>query len=48
MHLLTGGYNFIYVVFWGVLVLVGVGTTVVAHILVAGLALLLLEAMGKA
>ena len=48
MNLLPGGYHFIHVVFWGVVVLVAVGTTVVAQILVAGLALLLLEAMGKA
>ncbi len=48
MHLLPGGYNFIHVVFWGVWVLVGVGQTVVAIILTTGLALLLLEAMGKA
>ncbi len=48
MDLVPGGYNFIHVVFWGVLVLVGVGQTVVAIILTTGLALLLLEAMGKA
>ena len=48
MHLLPGGYNFIHVVFWGVAVLVAVGTTVVANILVVGLVLLFLESVGKA
>jgi hypothetical protein len=48
MDLLPGGYNFINVVFWGVVALVAVGTTVVAHILVAGLVLMLMEAVGKA
>ncbi len=48
MDLLPGGYNFIHVVFWGVMVLVAVGTTVVANILVVGLVLLFLESVGKA
>jgi len=48
MDLLPGGYNFIHIVFWGVVALVAVGTTAVAHILVTGFAMLLLEVMGKA
>ena len=48
MHFLPGGYNFIHVVFWGVMVLVAVGTTVVANILVVGLVLLFLESVGNA
>jgi hypothetical protein len=48
MHLLPGGYNFIHVVFWGVVALVAVGTNAVAIILVMGLVLLLLELVGKA
>ncbi len=48
MDLLPGGYNFIHVVFWGVMVLVGVGTMTVATILVAGLGVLFLESVGKA
>ena len=48
MDLLPGGYNFIHAVFWVVLALVGVGTMTVATILVAGLGLLCLEAVGKA
>ncbi len=48
MHFLPGGYNFIHIVFWGVVGLVAVGTNVVAIILATGLALLLLEAVGRA
>ncbi len=48
IDLLPGGYNFIHVVFWSVMVLVAVGTTAVANILVAGLVLLFLESVGKA
>ena len=48
MDLLPGGYNFIHVVFWSVLALVGVGTNIVALILVAGLVLLFLESVGRA
>ena len=47
MHLLPGGYNFIHVVFWTVVGLVAVGTNAVAIILVTGLALLLLESVGR-
>jgi hypothetical protein len=47
MHLLPGGYNFINVVFWGVVALVAVGTNAVAIILATGLALLLMESAGK-
>ena len=42
MHFHPDGYYFIHVVFWGVMVLVAVGTTAVANILVAGLVLLFL------
>jgi hypothetical protein len=48
MDLLPGGYNFIHIVFWTVVGLVTVGTTAVAIILVTGLALLLLESIGRA
>lgn len=48
MHLLPGGYNFIHIVFWTVVGLVAVGTNAVAIILVTGLALLLLESIGRA
>ena len=48
MHLLPGGYNFIHIVFWTVVGLVAVGTNAVAIILATGLALLLLEAVGRA
>ena len=48
MNLLPGGYNLIHVVFWGVVGLVAVGTNAVAIILVTGLALLLLESVGRA
>ncbi len=48
MDLLPGGYNFIHVVFWGVVGLVAVGTNVVAIILATGLFLLFLESVGKA
>lgn len=48
MNLLPGGYNFIHVVFWSVVGLVAVGTNAVAIILVVGLMLLMLEAVGKA
>ena len=37
-----------HVVFWGVMMLVGVGTMTVATILVVGLGLLVLESVGKA
>ena len=48
MNLLPGGYNFIHIVFWGVVGLVAVGTNAVAIILATGLALLLLESVGRA
>ena len=48
MDLLPGGYNFIHIVFWGVMALVSVGTMVVATILGTGLVLLFLESVGKA
>jgi hypothetical protein len=48
MDLLPGGYNFMHMVFWSVMMLVGVGTMTVATILVVGLGLLFLESVGKA
>ena len=48
MDLLPGGYNFLHVVFWGVMALVVVGTTAVAVILTTGLVVLFLESVGKA
>jgi hypothetical protein len=48
MDLLPGGYTFINIVFWGVVMLVAVGTNAVAIILATGLGLLFLESVGKA
>lgn len=47
MDLLPGGYDFIHLVFWTVVVLVAVGTNIVPIILMFGLALLGLESVGK-
>jgi hypothetical protein len=47
MDFLPGGYNFIHIVFWGVVTLVAVGTNAVAIILTTGLALLFLESVRK-
>jgi hypothetical protein len=46
--LFPGGYVFTHVVFWAVVALVAVGTNAVAIILSVGLALLVLESLGKA
>jgi len=46
--LVPGGYLFTHLVFWSVIVLVGVGTNALAIILSVGLGLLVLEAIGKA
>ena len=48
MDILPGGYNFIHAVFWTVGALVGVGTMIVATILMVGLGVLFLESVGKA
>lgn len=47
MDLLPGGYDFIHVVFWSVVVMVAVGTNIVPVILMIGLGLLGLESLGK-
>lgn len=46
--MLPGGYTFIHIVFWFVVLLVAVGTNFMAILLSAGLGLLVLEASGKA
>jgi hypothetical protein len=48
LDLVPGGYLFTHAVFWFVVALVGVGTTAVANILLAGLVILFLETIGKA
>jgi hypothetical protein len=45
---LPGGYNFINLIFWAVVGLVVVGTNAVAIILMAGLAMLVLESFNRA
>lgn len=45
---LPGGYLFTHMVFWTVVGMVGVGTSVVSFILVLGLGVLTLETLGKA
>ena len=42
---MPGGYNFIHLMFWGVVALVAVGTNAVAIMLSAALGLLMLEAV---
>ena len=47
MDFLPGGYNFIHVVFWGVMALVSVGMFIVPIILATGMFWLFLESVGK-
>jgi len=46
--MLPGGYNFIHLAFWFVVLLVAVGTNLIPILLTLGLGLLFLEAIGKA
>jgi hypothetical protein len=46
--LVPGGYIFVHLVFWAVVAMVAVGTTAVAHILVVGLGLLVMETFQRA
>jgi len=48
IDLVPGGYIFIHLVFWAVVGMVAVGTTVVAHILLFGLGMMVLETVQKA
>lgn len=45
--MLPGGYDFIHLVFWPIVLLVAVGTNFMAILLSAGLGLLLLERFEK-
>jgi len=45
--MLPGGYNFIHLVFWPIVLLVAVGTNFMAILLSAGLGLLVLERFEK-
>ena len=45
--MLPGGYDFIHLVFWPVVLLIAVGTNFMAILLSAGLGLLLLERFEK-
>lgn len=45
--MLPGGYDFIHLVFWPVVLMVAVGTNFMAIVLSAGLGILLLEAVRK-
>jgi hypothetical protein len=45
--MLPGGYDFIHVIFWFVIVLVVIGTNAMPILLTAGLGLLVAEALGK-
>lgn len=46
--LIPGGYTFTHLVFWAVVALVALGTNAVAIILVVGLTMMALEAVGRA
>lgn len=45
--MLPGGYDFIHIIFWPVVLLVAVGTNFVPILLSVGLGLLVLQAGGK-
>jgi len=45
--MLPGGYDFIHLVFWPIVLLIAVGTNFMAILLSAGLGLLLLERFEK-
>lgn len=46
--LVPGGYVFVHLIFWVVVAMVAVGTTAVAHILLVGLGLMVLETFQRA
>ena len=46
-HVVPGGYNFIFAVFWTVVCMIAVGTTIVPIILSIGLAIMGMETVGK-
>lgn len=46
--MLPGGYDFIHVIFWTVVLAVAVGTNLIPIVISVGIALLLLESLGKA
>ena len=46
--MLPGGYTFTHLAFWSVVGMIAVGTQLVPIVLSVGLALLLLESLGKA
>jgi len=46
-NLVPGGYVFIHLVFWTVVAMVAVGTTAVAHILLFGLGMMVLETIQR-
>ena len=48
MDLFPGGYVFSTLIFWSVVALVAVGTSIVAVLLLAGLMIMALEAVGRA
>lgn len=45
--MLPGGYDFIHLIFWFVVLLVAVGTNLIPILLTMGLGLLFLEGIGK-
>jgi hypothetical protein len=45
--MLPGGYDFIHLIFWPVVLLVALATNFMAIVLSMGIGLLLLEAIGK-
>jgi len=47
IEMLPGGYDFIHLVFWPILILIAIGTNFMAILLSAGLGLLLLERFEK-
>jgi hypothetical protein len=46
--MLPGGYDFVHLLFWFVVLLVAIGTNTMPILLTVGLGLLFLEAIGKA
>lgn len=45
--MLPGGYTFIHLVFWFIVILVAAGTNFIPILMTVGLGLLFLEAVGK-
>lgn len=46
--MLPGGYNFIHLIFWTLVAMIGVGTNITVVVLLTGLGILALESIGKA